>query len=645
MFFNPFALKTVKRSVVSAKWWIQIVFFCALMCGLPWQARLIAQNRTAALVALAYEKYNQGDFTAAKQQLHLFYDQQSSASQASIGKATQLSGIIAESEGEFTEALSYYNRSLENYLALPDYAHVADVLNNLGNIYYRMGQFARAFSYTKISLQISKRFKYTSGEGGCYNSLGNIYYSWGKYDYALNAYIHALNAKRSLNDSNEICNILANIGSVYTGIGKYDSARITYKTAQSIALRRNDHVIATDCDINIAYVDIQTGNINEAISLLKQTYKFSSKEGYHLEELMSLDNLARAYIAVDRFDSASVFWDKAMILSREMNIPEVSLNLMETRIELLEKSNRIPEAYAYSKRFYHQHDSLFDDASIEQLIDFNTTEHIENKLNELQYRNLALSMKAQEYRSIQRISILLIVILIIVIISFIVIYRSKEKTTKLKFEKQLHESTQKALAAQMNPHFISNSLNSIQKFFMTNDIDAASQYLNSFGNLIRNVLDCSMQPSITVSEELRILKLYVELESMRLGRPIALMLINEEPDMKIPPLILQPIVENSIWHGLAKSENSPEIQISFTRVENELICEISDNGIGLTKAKALQTNMARSQRKSYGLQLVRERLQLLMGKSQRNEPLLESKEIVVEGNVVGTLTILKFPCE
>ena len=395
---------------------------------------------------------------------------------------------------------------------------------------------------------------------------------------------------------------------------------------------------------NISYVNIMTGNIPTAVETLKRTYNEASVNGYHLEELMSLDNLARAYMMTNRFDSSEYFLGQADKLATEMDIIEIKLNLMESRIALLEKSNRIPEAYELSKKHRHLHDSIFDDASIEQLIDFNTNEHIINKMNELQYRNLELSMNEQEYKSIQKIAGLLIIIILGLVFTYILIQRIKQKNTLLRFEKRLHDTTQQALAAQMNPHFISNSLNSIQKFFLSNDIDAASQYLNSFGNLIRVVLDCSMSPAIPVSEELRILKLYVELESMRLGRKIELNIDNDCPDVNIPPLILQPVVENSIWHGLAKSELPPRLDIKFKPDVNYMICEICDNGIGLSKAREIQASLTPRKRKSYGLQLLRDRLSLLE-KHPRAENLLSLTEIVEDGQIKGTRVTIKIPIE
>ena len=169
-----------------------------------------------------------------------------------------------------------------------------------------------------------------------------------------------------------------------------------------------------------------------------------------------------------------------------------------------------------------------------------------------------------------------------------------------------------ALRAQMNPHFMFNALTSINLFVLKNDTDAASFYLNKFSKLMRDVLDHSRSELITVEEEINTLKLYVEIEKMRFKENFTFKFdIDPEARMtefKIPPLIIQPYVENAIWHGL-KNKKEGEALLTIKVFENieyfNIIIE--DNGIGRDKAKEIkESNVIRH--KSHGLNLTEERI-------------------------------------
>jgi LytS/YehU family sensor histidine kinase len=160
--------------------------------------------------------------------------------------------------------------------------------------------------------------------------------------------------------------------------------------------------------------------------------------------------------------------------------------------------------------------------------------------------------------------------------------REKEKNRTLIIEQQL-------LRSQMNPHFIFNALNGIKRFYVEGKIDIANDFLADFSNLLRKILDRSNETHIHVSEEIDFLRLYLELEERRLNGALNFDLnFNEEDfnyDDKVPALILQPIVENAIWHGISGKRRGGEIKINCKKVDDQMVCEIEDNGAGFSTSE------------------------------------------------------------
>jgi PAS domain S-box-containing protein len=191
-----------------------------------------------------------------------------------------------------------------------------------------------------------------------------------------------------------------------------------------------------------------------------------------------------------------------------------------------------------------------------------------------------------------------------------------KKTQKELQEKtrQLAESKLTALRSQMNPHFLFNSMNSIQELILTKQSEKAYKYLTKFSRLLRDVLDNSDKLLIHVSDELNMLSLYLEIESLRFGNTFEYSIqIDPSIDLehyKIPPLILQPFVENAIWHGLMHKDGERRLKIDITKSENGILCSILDNGIGRQKSKEIQQKNLIN-KTSKGLKLVDDRLQLL----------------------------------
>ncbi len=227
--------------------------------------------------------------------------------------------------------------------------------------------------------------------------------------------------------------------------------------------------------------------------------------------------------------------------------------------------------------------------------------------------------------------------------------KSQAESIIMDTRQKMADAEMQALRAQMNPHFIFNCLNSINRYIVKSDQATASLYLTRFARLIRLILDNSNNKSITLASELEALRLYIEMESIRFEKKFTYNIsYNDEvfPEtVYVPPLIIQPYVENAIWHGLLHKADHGDLSVNITRKgDNILQCIIEDNGVGRKKAKELKSKST-SSRKSLGLTLTENRLVLLSRQAGLEGSICIEDVKDADGKAAGTKVILNIPVD
>lgn len=219
---------------------------------------------------------------------------------------------------------------------------------------------------------------------------------------------------------------------------------------------------------------------------------------------------------------------------------------------------------------------------------------------------------------------------------------------KCELEKrQLLHAEKRSLLAQMNPHFIFNSLNSIQHFIVQNDQFQANNYLTSFSGLIRRTLDNSKKNLIPLNEEILTLSLYLNMENLRFENEFDFQIIKDNRidyyETMIPPMMIQPFVENAIWHGLMPLKTIGSLIISFKLVDDYCHCRIEDNGIGREKASSLKGK--KEPHISTGIQNVMERIELLNKLNKKKIHLTITDLRRSDNTAAGTLVEIVLPID
>lgn len=192
-------------------------------------------------------------------------------------------------------------------------------------------------------------------------------------------------------------------------------------------------------------------------------------------------------------------------------------------------------------------------------------------------------------------------------------WRLRQVKLSEQTKSRMAELELKALRSQMNPHFMFNSLNSIKNFILKSKPGEAAQYLSSFAHLIRMILQNSREKTVSLSQELETLLLYIELEKLRFKKGFEFACEVDETlnldHVRIPPMLLQPYVENAIWHGLMHKEDDAVLALRFQRQNGSILCIVEDNGIGREKAMALKSSSARRY-KSMGMGITKDRIDI-----------------------------------
>ncbi len=243
-------------------------------------------------------------------------------------------------------------------------------------------------------------------------------------------------------------------------------------------------------------------------------------------------------------------------------------------------------------------------------------------------------------------------VLVIVCIGLIIMLFVRRLKLKLEQEKeknilqsQLYEMEMKVIKAQMNPHFIFNSMNSIQKFILAENIETANTYLVKFSRLLRKILESNTEEFITVENEIDILNKYIEMEALRFSQAFNYEIICDErliiSNARIPQMLIQPFVENAIWHGLLQKKGDKSLAVKFEFINDKLLsCLIEDNGIGYNPGK-VPDPLTKS--KSLGIHFIKQRLELMKRMRGGDYSLTITDKTDSMGIPTGTLISVRMP--
>ena len=578
----------------------------------------------------------------------------------------------------------------------------------IGRHHGNSGNFDSSEYYFKTAIAASQKINYKLGECSGTSNLGYMYSKWADYDSVrktslekqgmelLHSALEMTANLEPLKRESTKAEINRRIASIYLSLGDKKNALGYLKNAESYLAKSTDTLGLLNlygdfifcsgsedtltgfrylrsglalCDvleknhkgdenwqtsvnvqrirlINNSLVDDSAASINKpALLTLEKVWKDSVHINTEYNKCMLIGNLGSLYWLSGQYQKAIDFTNMSLERCPEVYVFKTSsyLNLAKSYAGI----GNYKAAYEHYQLYNDQYEGWYEEDRHNALAELEAK--YENEKKEQQIASLNKEKKSQ--RLILTISIVALVIatgLLLFVLRANRLQRrlfAKEKELQKKeMEKRMFELEQTALRAQMNPHFIFNSLNSVQRFVINNDVEGVNQYLSTFANLIRQTLENSGKQLIPLSHEVKYLETYLRLEQMRSNDKFNYRInITSDVDPEetyIPNMIIQPYLENSVIHGMAgKKPNEGVINLTISK-NHKLTCIVEDNGIGITTSKAKQIDTGHE---SMGTAITEKRIEMFntMNNEKIELEVLDKSGLSQQEN--GTKVMIKFP--
>lgn len=531
------------------------------------------------------------------------------------------------------KALEYSQKAIELCRTLDNEYDLNFSLIGRGILFYQAGDYNEAINHYFQALRYFENAKKKDLDAisYVYANISTAYDSQQDYETSikyLNKSLFYLNKKMNADkslmygDLIQKCAYLMNLGTAYQKLYKYDNAEKYYKQAEQIANQMEDDSYESIAIVKQGILNYEQQKLQPAKELLERAYELANDE---LSKGFSSIHLGRV-LYLQKNNSEAL---KHVLFGAEIVEQIQRIDLQQEAYELLFQINKELGNYESSLEYFERFQTLKDSVESKE-----TSHLLRNRELEYEYEKKELALKLKTEKENARKNYFLFglgtLLLIIIIVSYFLYRNYKHKQAITSYEKR--DLNQKLLLSQMNPHFIFNSVDNIQSLIHLNQTDEAIFYLSKFARLTRQVLENSRENYIEFSEEIAMIDNYLNIQKLLYNNTfdfhIQLDDSIETENTFVPPMLVQPFIENAIKHGVANMNNGI-IRVLFKAVGKKIIVEISDNGAGLTTEQTLKNH------KSMSTKITKERLELLN--------LTDNVEIHYEDNHPGTKIWFEVP--
>ncbi len=569
------------------------------------------------------------------------------------GEAMSLTafGVIFENQSRHDSALAYYHHAQRILYEIKDTLGIIHTNNNIGIVVNNMGNYKETVRYYTMALELAQQIKNNELTSYALNNLAIVYYDWQQYPIALEYYDQALTLLREMGVPLKIAVLLNNIGELYLEIGKQDEAQDNFAEALSICLENGKTRTLINSYLNLGGVQLLKKNYANAEFNFDKAYEYATEKEYPSGIVDAKIKLAETKLETSRLNEAYLDATEglklALQLKNQKQIKEAHFVLYQIFAQKGSYKEAIDQYLAYSTA----KDTIFNQNSRKDITRLRTEYETEKKEKEiilLNQEKVLQQLAINRQKSLFWLTLSSALIVLLVIYLIFNHHRLKQKGIKAGLERQKIEIEQRLLRSQMSPHFIFNSLNSINSFIASNNVASAQNFLRKFSDLIRLILENSRKSMIPFADELKTLELNLELEQIRFNHSFRFELIADDDidpeNTYVPPMLVQPFVENALIHGILPKKAEGIIRLEFHLNDSMLHVVVQDNGIGRRASGSGKTAQA-SKHKSLGLQLTHERLTLLSDKTGRQFRYEITDLYYQTEEAAGTRIDIFMPCE
>jgi len=518
-----------------------------------------------------------------------------------IGVAYRRMDLVKPALDFHTKALDIA-RSVKNPSKTISY-NIAVSQNSIGNIYLVLEQYELASKQFQKSLVIEKKSGNRLGLAINYQNIGYAYEAQGDLKIALRNYKLSLEYNEQINSNLGRVICYNSIGQVYIKQKKYTDAKAIIEKALEKALLIGDQFYIASSYINLGWTQKEMGELLTSEKNLKAGLEIAKQYNLNLSIVEADKHLSELYNKTGDYQSAFNHYRESIVIEKTINNDR---NLRYVNDVIIQYENEAKN----------------------------------KEIKALANENQIVKSKLERNKKIFWYSMLALAIIIGILVA---LYRNRQ----LKQEKQILTLEQDMLRSQMNPHFIFNSLNSIKLYIINNEKENAVYYLNKFSKLIRKILVASSEKESSLEDELDTMKLYMNIENIRFSNEIDFEIIVDNiintTNIKIPSLVLQPFLENAVWHGLSSKKDNKKIILHVYRVKEDFVrISIVDNGIGRKEAEKINRDKL-LKRKSVGIAITKARL-TNFSKSYTNDYNIDIEDLYDDNQTpTGTKVIVDIP--
>jgi sensor histidine kinase YesM len=600
------------------------------------------RGKAMACYGLAYVFSLKGDLSESEMygSLSLNFFKQAGDNRGVINAYSVLS-YLAKQQKDFKKASGLIQQAIDIARSIKDTIPLADAINSLGNIFKDMALFSQAIDTYFEALNLWELKGDSNGIAIAYGSIGLMYYYQKEWDKALEFSFKKLPISEAAGDLWEESKIFNLIAQVYNSKTEHDSALLYMRKCLQLNKKMNYlsgialsyHDLATTF-LLFPETDSASYYITNAVELAKKI-KDPALVNYYI-------TLGKVQKAKGNYHTALINTLKAYETGKEEKLASVITESSLLLSDLYNLINRKDLAYNYLKEFYKMNDSISNDAFLKQVTRMEIQYDFDKKQRAAEYAQMEERILQESKLRQQKIYVngLLILLILLTLLSFLYIRhnRLRAKYTRIDLEQRL-------LRAQMNPHFIFNSLCAVQDFILAGKPQKANTFLTKIARLMRNILENSREEFIPLEKEIETIKLYLDLQQLRFETEFDYNIFLDDAidpeNISVPPMLTQPCVENSIEHGLLPSKEKGQLKIAY-RISNGLIMlEVTDNGIGRKEAAA-KTPEQRDKR-SVSTKVTTERLENFRKTLRKKSISYEIIDLYDKDRAIGTKVVIMLP--
>lgn len=538
-------------------------------------------------------------------------------------------GVCYRYNESFQKAIDCHKLGIALAEELNDHFFIMYGNNNLGQVYRKLDDNEASIKCFHVALKMAESVKDEYNIAIAQNSLGNAYVVQKDYNRALHYYLESVNygLKKNKKKHLEIC--YGSIGELFLYMDQPDSAIYYIDKSAVLAEERGSKVAIAVCHQLQAQAYEQIGDYKKAMQLYALSLKEQRENKQERYVAFNLNFLGSLNIRLGEYAEAEKYLREALVVAKKIGSLDNEIKAQEAIFELNKKTENWEGATEALLAAEVLKDSVLNEKKFKAIQEMET--RYETRIKE---QKIELLTAENEIKN-QRFLLLVAGTLIFLVLLLTAIY-IRNKRLIMQREQVNHQ----LLRSQMNPHFIFNALGSIQNFMLKNEPRKAASYLGSFATLTRSVLEFSAVEKISLAQEVETLKSYIELEKMRMqdrfSYEIEVSDLEEAEFIEIPPMLIQPFVENAIKHGFRREGEGAHLRIEVKDNGNCIDVVIEDNGVGINSE-----NKVRTKHRSMSMEIFNKRRKIIQ-KQFKKDFLLKVIDLSEEGTT-GTRVTVSLP--